>query len=186
MLVAPPASHHVAVGQRHLQGKSCTVSKLHMQEHPDLGPCCAHSGILAAAKAVWADLEEHGILGVGGPQCCGRHSMFTSWRPCSAILALVVPLNCTWMSNTTEWGCPLALRWRSCVQGLLSEDEEEDGGEKGQMDAGDKQEEVRAAGLALSLHAPMHSRQLPMDTGSAAKLAAATAWHSRFARCACM
>lgn len=36
-----------------------------MQEHPDLGPCFAHSGILAAAKAVWADLEEHGILQVG-------------------------------------------------------------------------------------------------------------------------
>ena len=35
-----------------------------LQEHPDLGPCYAHSGILAAAKAVWADLEEHGILAV--------------------------------------------------------------------------------------------------------------------------
>ncbi len=34
------------------------------QKHPDLGPCYAHSGILAAAKAVWADLEEHGILQV--------------------------------------------------------------------------------------------------------------------------
>lgn len=41
-----------------------------VQEHPDLGPCFAHSGILAAAKAVWADLEEHGILEVIRSSSC--------------------------------------------------------------------------------------------------------------------
>lgn len=33
-----------------------------VQENPGLGVPHAHAGILAAAKAVWADLEEHGIL----------------------------------------------------------------------------------------------------------------------------
>ena len=36
----------------------------YMQEHPDLGPCYAHSGMLAVARAVWADLQRHGILQV--------------------------------------------------------------------------------------------------------------------------
>ena len=35
-----------------------------LQENPDLGTAYAHAGILAAAKAVWSDLEEHGILDV--------------------------------------------------------------------------------------------------------------------------
>lgn len=32
------------------------------QEHPDLGPCTAHAGMLSCAAAVWEDLERHGIL----------------------------------------------------------------------------------------------------------------------------
>jgi hypothetical protein len=48
----------------------CKYVHCQMQEHPDLGTCYAHSGILAAAKAVWADLEEHGILQV---DTCGCH-----------------------------------------------------------------------------------------------------------------
>lgn len=36
---------------------------LTFQEHPDLGACTAHSGMLIAASAVWDDLEKHGILG---------------------------------------------------------------------------------------------------------------------------
>lgn len=32
------------------------------QEHPDLGPCTAHSGMLSSAAAVWEDLQRHGIL----------------------------------------------------------------------------------------------------------------------------
>ena len=35
-----------------------------MQANPGIGAAYAHAGILAAAKAVWADLEEHGILHV--------------------------------------------------------------------------------------------------------------------------
>jgi len=35
-----------------------------VQDNPEIGVAYAHAGILAAAKAVWADLEEHGILHV--------------------------------------------------------------------------------------------------------------------------
>ena len=35
-----------------------------VQDHPDLGTAYGHAGVLAAAEAVWADLEEHGILDV--------------------------------------------------------------------------------------------------------------------------
>ena len=34
------------------------------QAHPEMGVATAHAGILAASKAIWEDLEEHGILSV--------------------------------------------------------------------------------------------------------------------------
>ena len=34
------------------------------QEHPNPGPAFMHVGALAAAKALWTDLEQHGILEV--------------------------------------------------------------------------------------------------------------------------
>ena len=55
-----------------------------VQEHPDLGTCYAHSGILAAAKAVWADLEEHGILQVA--MCICRDA-------CTAVLEVTCTLD---------------------------------------------------------------------------------------------
>lgn len=49
------------------RNEQCTRSlddflRLALQEHPDLGACTAHSGMLIAASAVWDDLEKHGIL----------------------------------------------------------------------------------------------------------------------------
>lgn len=44
--------------------RTATLGLGKVQENPGLDTPYAHAGILAAAKAVWADLEEHGILDV--------------------------------------------------------------------------------------------------------------------------